>query len=248
MIRAARKIAYEIRGPRREKAKKPEEKVYRAFITLEDQVGIRHLQHRVGKREEFQTTLQHPHQFRKSLIRIFRLKNLWWDLLRKDWGGRIARMPKLMQILEDGAEYILKITGQKRKRPNAPGTSKRQHFERANQKKKLKKKDFSWSPSGTDDSQKAEPRSLVARRSEVGYQTQESLNRDFSEPHVEPPSEPPKPEEPLLSPRERKEQKKRIHQAKLEEQKRRNEEARREEEAIKKKREDDAEMRRWRRE
>jgi hypothetical protein len=76
MIRASRKLAYEIRGPRKEKAKKPEEKIYRAFITLEDQVGIHHLQHRVGKREEFQTTVQRPHQFRKSLIRIFRLKSL----------------------------------------------------------------------------------------------------------------------------------------------------------------------------
>jgi hypothetical protein len=43
MIRAARKLACELRGPRKEKAKKPEEKSYRAFITLEDQVGIHHL-------------------------------------------------------------------------------------------------------------------------------------------------------------------------------------------------------------
>jgi hypothetical protein len=150
-----------------------------------------------------------------------------------------------MQILEDGSEYILRITGQKRKRPNAPGTSKRQHFERANQKKKkLKKGDFSWSPSGTDDSRKVEPKSPVARRSEVGCQAQESLNRDIPKPHEEPPPQPPTPEEPLLSPRERKEQKKRAHQAKLEEQRRRNEEIRREEETLKQKRVEEANERR----
>jgi hypothetical protein len=148
-------------------------------------------------------------------------------------------------MLEEGTEYILRITGQKRKRPNAPGTSKRQHFERANQKKKkLKKKDFSWGPSGTDDSRKVEPKSPVARRSEVGCQAEESLNRDIPKPHEEPPSQPPTPEEPLLSPRERKEQKKRAHQAKLEEQRRRNEEIRREEENLKQKRVEEANERR----
>jgi colicin import membrane protein len=147
-------------------------------------------------------------------------------------------MPKLMQILEDGAEYILKITGRKRKRPNAPGTSKRKHFERANQKKR--KQDFSWSPTERD-SQKLQPKS---QRSEVGCQVQESPNRDIPETHVEPPSQPLEPEEPLLSPRERKEQKKRSHQAKLEEQRRRNEEIRREEEASQKKREEEADERR----
>jgi hypothetical protein len=145
MIRATRKLAYEIRGPRKEKAKKPEKKVYRALITLEDQVGIHHLQHRVGKGEEFQTTLQHPHQFRKSLIRIFRLKNLRWELLRKDREGKTTRMPVLMQILEEEAEYVLRIMERKRKRPNAPAPSKRKHFERANHKKEGKG-DFSWSP------------------------------------------------------------------------------------------------------
>jgi hypothetical protein len=54
LIRALRKVAYELRGPREGKAKKPEKKVYRAFITLEDQVGIHHLRHRVGKREELE--------------------------------------------------------------------------------------------------------------------------------------------------------------------------------------------------
>jgi hypothetical protein len=70
LIRALRKISYEIRGPRKGKAEKEEKKVYKAFITLEDQVGVHHLRHRVGRREELQTTLSHPHQFRKTLIRV----------------------------------------------------------------------------------------------------------------------------------------------------------------------------------
>jgi hypothetical protein len=79
LIMALRKVAYELRGPRQEKAKRPEKKVYKAFVRLEDQVGIQHLQHlqhRIGQREEFHTTLTHPQQFRKTLIRVFGLKNL----------------------------------------------------------------------------------------------------------------------------------------------------------------------------
>jgi hypothetical protein len=96
LIRALRKVAYELRGPREGKAKKSERKVCRAFITVEDQVGIHHLRHLVGRRRELQTTLQYPHQFRKTLIRVYRLKNLRWSLLRKDQDGRTARMPELI--------------------------------------------------------------------------------------------------------------------------------------------------------
>jgi tRNA U54 and U55 pseudouridine synthase Pus10 len=81
LIRALRKVAYELRRPREGKAKRPEKKAYRAFIAIEDQVGVHHLQHRVGKKEELQTTLQHPHQFRNTLIRVYRLKNLRWSPL-----------------------------------------------------------------------------------------------------------------------------------------------------------------------
>jgi hypothetical protein len=60
-----------------------------------------------------------------------------------------------MQILEEGAEYVLRITERKRKRPNAPGTSKRKHFERADGKKR--KGDFSWSTSEERDSRRNDP-------------------------------------------------------------------------------------------
>jgi hypothetical protein len=46
----------------------------------------------------------------------------------------LTRMPELMQILEDQAEYVIRIEGYKRRRPNSPGSSKRHHFERPNQK------------------------------------------------------------------------------------------------------------------
>jgi hypothetical protein len=59
LIRALRKVSYELRGSRPEK-RKPERRVYKAFITSEDQVGIHHLSHRVGISEELQTTSQHP--------------------------------------------------------------------------------------------------------------------------------------------------------------------------------------------
>jgi hypothetical protein len=90
LIRALRKIAYEIRGPREGKAKKPEKKVYRAFVAIEDQVGIHHLRHRVGKREELHMTLAHPHQFRNALILVYRLKNVRGSLLPKNQDGSMA--------------------------------------------------------------------------------------------------------------------------------------------------------------
>jgi hypothetical protein len=40
----------------------------------------------------------------KALIRIFRLKNLKWNLWHIDKEGNRALMPKLMQIIEDEAE------------------------------------------------------------------------------------------------------------------------------------------------
>jgi hypothetical protein len=145
LYRKARKLAYELREPRkREKPVKEAKRVYRAYITLEDQVGVHHLKHRVGRREEFQTNLTHPHQFRKALIRVFHLKNLRWSLFHVDREGNRARMPQLMQIIEDDTEYVLVIEEQRRKRPNAPGTSKRRHFERANQKRG--RGDFEWHP------------------------------------------------------------------------------------------------------
>jgi hypothetical protein len=127
LIRELRKVAYELRGPWEGKAKKPERKVYRAYLTLEDLVGVHHLRHLVGRREELQTTLTQPHQFRKTLIRVYRLKNLKWTHYRVDGEGNRVLMPQLMQILEEEAEHVIAIEDQKRKRfrTGKPETSER---------------------------------------------------------------------------------------------------------------------------
>jgi hypothetical protein len=98
-------------------------------------------------------------------------------------------MPELMQILEENAEYVLAFEDQKRKRPNAPGTSKRKHFERANQKRG--RRDFEWSPPQEKDSHKNDPPSHEARRSRDGHHEEGNSERftwtgPNPEPHVEP--------------------------------------------------------------
>jgi hypothetical protein len=94
-----------------------------------------HLKHRSGQREEFQTILSDPHEFRKPLIRVFRLKGLIWNLLRVEEGGRLTRLPKLMQILEEQMDFVIKIEARKKqKRPDAPSSSTGRHFERDSQK------------------------------------------------------------------------------------------------------------------
>jgi hypothetical protein len=87
---------------------------------------------------------------------------------------------------------VLVIEEQKRKRPNAPGSSKRRHFHRANQKRG--RKDFNWNPPQERDSHKNDPQSHEARRSGDGHQEEENPDRftwtSGSEPHVEPPHPP----------------------------------------------------------
>jgi hypothetical protein len=194
LYRKTRKLAYEVRGPwkPREKPKKEAKRVHKAYITLEDQVGVHTLEHRVGRREEFQTNLTRPHEFRKALIRVFRLKNLKWSLLHVDKEGNRARMPELTQIIEDEAEYVLVIKDQRRKRPSAPGTSKRRHFERANQKRR--RGDFEWHPPQEKSSHKSNPPSHEERRSRGGHQEEGDSKRfTWSTPDMEPQVEPPRP-------------------------------------------------------
>jgi hypothetical protein len=84
-----------------------------------------------------------PWEVRKYLIRVYRLKRLQRVLYRRDLReGRWAVLPKLLKIAEEGDEYQLEITGRKKGRPNAPGTSRRQHFNRPNSRKT--KRDFIW--------------------------------------------------------------------------------------------------------
>jgi hypothetical protein len=95
--------------------------------------------------------------------------------LRTNQDGNTVRMPVLMQILEEDAEYVLVIEEQKRKRPNAPGTSTRKHFERANQKRW--RRGFNWRPPQDRDSHKNDPRSHEARRSRDGHHEDWNLDR-----------------------------------------------------------------------
>jgi hypothetical protein len=128
-------------------------------------------------------------QFRNALIRVYRLKNLRWSLYHVDREGNRARMPQLMQILEDETEYVLVVEDQRRKRPNAPGTSKRRHFERANQKRG--RRDFEWHPPQEQSSHKNHPPGSEKNLSR-GHQNEVNSERftwtaPDTEPHVEPP-------------------------------------------------------------
>jgi hypothetical protein len=51
----------------------------------------------------------------------------------------------MVQMMEEEAEYLIVIKARKKRRPNAPGTSKRKHYERPNQGKR-KASDFVWDP------------------------------------------------------------------------------------------------------
>jgi hypothetical protein len=120
LIWALRKVAYELKGTAKpEKAKKPEKKVYKAFITVDDQVGIQRLQSRNG-------------------------------------------------------------------RPNAPGSTKRKHFELVNQERG--RGSFTWSltPDQKDPQPQVEPKIHETRRSEAGPQDGKG-DQTKPEPHVEPP-------------------------------------------------------------
>jgi hypothetical protein len=90
-------------------------------------------------------------------------------------------MPELFQVIEDEAEYVLVIEEQKRRRPNSPGTSKRQHFPRANQKRS--RKDFDWHAPTPSTSQKS------GSSEEGRHQAEERFTRSAakSEPRIEPP-------------------------------------------------------------
>jgi hypothetical protein len=100
-------------------------------------------------------------------------------------------MPELFQVIDDEADYVLVIEEQKRRRPNSPGTSKRQHFQRANQKRR--RKDFEWyAPPQSRPQQKVDPPSHEEGSLRGGHQTDEDSKRfawtaAITEPRVEPP-------------------------------------------------------------
>jgi hypothetical protein len=100
--------------------------------TMNDRVGLPFLKHWNATRREMHVGIDKgPWEIRKRLIMAYGLKGLQWVFYRRDFReGRWAELPKLLKIAEEGDEYQLKITGRKRKQPNAPWSSKRFHLER----------------------------------------------------------------------------------------------------------------------
>jgi hypothetical protein len=115
MIRTAKKIAYDVlrERPKELKQKKHQaQRIIKVYITVDDQVGIKHMQRRVGKREKYEADVSGAAlDLRKSLIRSYPLKKLKWSLWTRDsvdW----ACLPKLLPIIEDGSEFRLVIEAQ----------------------------------------------------------------------------------------------------------------------------------------
>jgi hypothetical protein len=144
LIRAAKKESYGmIRAEKRARQvkEKPEPKI-NVYVTLADQVGVKHLEHRVGRREVYEFQNGAWHKFRKKLIQKFRLKGLRWNLWERD-GVAWVCFPKVPHMADED-ELKLEVYGKKTRTPNSPGSSKRRHFDRPNQRRS--KKSFSWVP------------------------------------------------------------------------------------------------------
>jgi hypothetical protein len=77
-------------------------------------------------------------RWRKSLIRRFRLKGLRWKLFKVCDSRNRTLLPNLLQEWDDGSKLVLRIDGRGKKKPNAPGSSKWKHFDRADSRKNLR--------------------------------------------------------------------------------------------------------------
>jgi hypothetical protein len=142
MLRATKKITHDLLRSTRDQGKSAKEpKPEKKNMKMYDRLGLPFLKHWNEERRESHVGIEKgPWEIRKYLIRIYRLKRLRWVLHRRDLQGRRTELPKLLRIAAEGDEHQLEIIGRKRGRPNAPGTSRRQHFERANSRKT--KRDF----------------------------------------------------------------------------------------------------------
>jgi hypothetical protein len=103
LIRAVKNQAYDlIRTEKRaQRITKESEPMIKIFVTLADQVGMKHLAHRVGRREAYECQKGAWHKIRKKLIRKFRLKGLHWNLWERDNVAWVC-LPKAPQV-NDGA-------------------------------------------------------------------------------------------------------------------------------------------------
>jgi hypothetical protein len=144
MLRAVKKVEYdrsrELRAARRQEVAPAK----RIQVARADQVGSKHLEHRVGRREIYELDDGAWHKFRKKLVQKFRLKGLRWNLWEHS-GGAWACLPKV-PVVRDQDELRLEVWGKRDRVPYKPGTSKRRHFERPNQKRS--RKSFTCTPPG----------------------------------------------------------------------------------------------------
>jgi hypothetical protein len=180
MIRATKTIAYDLLRstqdqPRAEKPK-PEKKTIKVYVTIMDRVGLPFLKHWDGARRELHVDIaKGAWEIRKYLIRTYKLKGLQWILYRRDTGeGRWAELPKLLKIAEEGDDFQLEITGRKKRQPNAPGSSRRRHFDRANSRKT--KRDFVWSP--PDPRRDVQTGVRLAEAGHIGYKELSSVSSE----------------------------------------------------------------------
>jgi hypothetical protein len=175
MLRATKKIAHDLLRATHDQARsakepKPEKRCMKVYVTMYDRVGLPFLKHWDGVRRELHVGIENgPWEIRKYLIRVYRLKRLRWVLYRRDLQERWTELPKLLKIAVEGDEFQLEVTGRKKGRPNAPGTSRRQHFNRANSRKT--KRDFIWN--APDPYVNASTQVRLAAANRIGYKEED---------------------------------------------------------------------------
>jgi hypothetical protein len=183
MLRATKKIAYDLLRSTREanaKEPKPEKPNMKIYVTLNDRVGLPFLKHWNGTRRELHVGLEKgPWEIRKYLIRVYRLKRLQWVLYRRDFMEvKWAELPKLLKIAEEGDEYQIEIYGSQKGRPNAPGSSRRHHYDKPNSRKT--KRDFIWN--APDPRVNTETQVRLAAPEKIGYREEDpEIKRNIRE-------------------------------------------------------------------
>jgi hypothetical protein len=168
LLRATKKICYDLLREKQRSGKSEEnpDPKQRVYVTLLDGVGIEHLRHRIGRREVYNIDPSKGwNKFRKALVRRFRLKNLQWNLWVKDNVAWIC-LPKVPHVT-DGDELRLQVYGTRNRHPNAPGSSKRRHFDRPNSKRS--RRDFIWVPSTQTQLHDMATTAKLAPPGQVGY-------------------------------------------------------------------------------
>jgi hypothetical protein len=155
LIRAHQKRFYELKRclfkrTKPEPKPKEDDPIHPVKVVIDDRNGV--TPHLVNGRnlEIGITTKTTPHQFRKKLIRKLKLKGVVWRLER--WNPGIGEFQwfeiAACSSVKKGDIFRIQIMRSRKLVPNAPGTSKRTKYERANQreKRRLGLKSYVWNP------------------------------------------------------------------------------------------------------